>query len=132
MPQARDPEALRKKILDDPNTARIAEELGVPLEEYVEQVLFYAMNPQAEPQLYVVEDADLRAMGVEPPDPDAMGKYLIEAVTLAEAHEKTEFIDSKKQLVQLSDNSAQPLPEGNEELKSEVEKVARVGRVNES
>lgn len=119
-------EALRKKILADPNTAKIAENLGVPLEDYVNQVLHFALNPKAEPQVYVVEDAALRQMGYEPPDAEAMGKYIVEAAALVEASASpTEFVDgpAKKQPVQLSASPGDAVPEKDDpQLKADLSK----------
>ncbi len=85
---AQDPEALRKRVLEDPYSEQIAQHLGVPLQEYVEQVVHYVLRPREEPSLYIVEDRELRAMGCEPPDPEAMGRFVIEAATLAEVEER--------------------------------------------
>ena len=130
---SQDPEVLRKKILSDPNTEQIAKNLGVPLEEYVEQVVHFILNPHEEPNLYVAEDDALRKLGYEPPDAEAMGKFIIEAVTLAEAATGTTgFVDGsggKKKPVHLPDaQAAGRVPEQEDpELKAELEKQ-RVGR----
>ncbi len=119
--------ALTKQVLADPNTARIAEKLGIPLEEYVQQVVYFATHPKAEPNLLVVRDADLRAMGRPPPDENEMGRYLIEAVKMGEATSKTEYSDPEKRLVTMSD-----LPAGkpdtrkaNPRLKAELDRQLR-------
>jgi pyruvate/2-oxoglutarate dehydrogenase complex dihydrolipoamide acyltransferase (E2) component len=60
--------ALREKILADPNVARLAQELGVPLDEYVNQIGYYINNPGVQPALAMASDEDLRnKLGVEPP-----------------------------------------------------------------
>ncbi|MFZ5470094.1 MAG: hypothetical protein ACOZIN_11720 [Myxococcota bacterium] len=90
----KDPQAIRAAILADPNTARIAETLEVPLEEYVEQVLEFAMNPGAEPELLLISDENLKAMGAPPPpDMKEMNDYIqegleISAVTQGSGYQK--------------------------------------------
>ena len=102
-------EAIRTKALADPNTAKIADQLGVPLEDYVQQVVHFVLNPDAEPQLYVASDADLRKAGFEPPDGNAVGRYLVEAATVADAAGATAYAGGpKKKLVTMSDASALP------------------------
>jgi hypothetical protein len=127
---SQDPEVLRKKILSDPNTAQIAKNLGVPLEDYVNQVLHFVLNPHEEPNLYVVEDAALRGMGYEPPDADAMGQYIIDAATVAQAAApQSGFVDEKKKkLVELPDARAGAAPQAEDpQLKAELDK-RRTGR----
>lgn len=58
-------EIARRNLLEDPSIRTIAEELGVPLEVYVDKVLEYARHPEREPELAIIEDADAREMGVE-------------------------------------------------------------------
>ena len=82
-----DARTLRKKLLADENTAEIARNLGISTEEYVEQVMHFLLSPPQEPWLYVIEDDDLRAEGLEPPDREEMGQFVIEAARSAEAAE---------------------------------------------
>lgn len=85
------PEALRKRVLEDPHSEQIAQHLGVSLSEYVDQVVHYVLHPKEQPSLYIVEDKDLRAMGLEPPDPEAMGRFVMEATSTTQRH--TGFVD---------------------------------------
>lgn len=127
---SQDPEVLRKKLLSDPNTVQIAKNLGVPLEDYVKQVLHFVLHPNEEPNLYVVEDEALRAAGYEPPDADAMGQYIIDAATVAQAAEpQSGFVDEKKKkLVDLPDARAGAAPQREDpQLKAELDK-RRTGR----
>ena len=62
------PEQVRAKVLEDPNTAKIAAELKVSLEEYVQRVIFFATNPGAEPELFIMRDEDVVANGGTVPD----------------------------------------------------------------
>ena len=80
-----DAATLRARVLADPNTARIAADLGVPLDEYVEQVVHYALNPTEDPEMVAADDEDLAAVGFSVPDEDAMGQYLVDAVATADA-----------------------------------------------
>lgn len=130
---AKDPATLRATLLADPTTKGIAKNLGVPLEDYVEQVLHFAANPQEEPSLYVVEDEDLRQLGYEPPDEEAMGQYLVEAVAVTDAADKTEYTAPKKKLVTLdSAPKAQPTGKTDTRLKSDLEKQLRGKRGGKS
>ena len=63
---------LRAKILSDPNVAKIAAELEMELEEFVNTVGYYLNNPGVEPAFLVVSDENLRKMGVEPPTAEAI------------------------------------------------------------
>lgn len=130
MTQPPDPAVLRKKLIDDPTTEQIAKELGVTLEEYVEQVLHFAMNPEAMPDLYLVEDEDLRKMGYQPHTADEIGRYLLEYVAVASATEKTDFSEAEKKKLDLGGGAAkaEPALPKSEELQGEAEKIARVGR----
>ncbi|HYH97153.1 hypothetical protein [Hyalangium sp.] len=82
-----DAKALRKQVLADENTAEIARNLGVSTEEYVTQVVHFLRHTQEEPELYVIDDQALRAIGLERPDPEEMGRFIMEAASLAEAAE---------------------------------------------
>jgi hypothetical protein len=64
--------ALRAKILADPNVAKIAAELEMDLDEFVNTVGYYMNNPGVEPAFLVVSDENLRKMGVEPPSAEAI------------------------------------------------------------
>ena len=62
------PKAVAKQqLLDDPQTHEIAQTLGVDVEDYVEQVLLYAMNPQLEAQVQVLDEQELEEMEVSVP-----------------------------------------------------------------
>jgi hypothetical protein len=63
---------LRAKILSDPNVAKMAAELEMDLEEFVNTVGYYMNNPGVEPAFLVVSDENLRKMGVEPPTAEAL------------------------------------------------------------
>jgi hypothetical protein len=82
-----DAKSLRKKVLADENTAEIARNLGISTEEYVDQVMHFLLSPPQEPWLYVIEDEDLLTLGLEPPDREEMGRFVMEAARRAEAAE---------------------------------------------
>jgi hypothetical protein len=130
---AQDPEALRKKVLEDPHSEQIAQHLGVSLTEYVEQVVHYILNPKEEPSLYLVEDKALRAMGLEPPDPEAMGRFVVEAAALTAAAEgRPEFSDSRRVVTHMGDPRASYEGEApsplERRIKAELEKRRRTSR----
>jgi len=95
------PAELEKLLRDDPNTAALAKELDVTLEEYVKQVLQFAAHPELEPQLIVVDDDDLRSEGFQPADSEAMGQYLVELAAVADAGKGSGFSAAKKARVAL-------------------------------
>ena len=58
----------RAQLLEDPTVQEIAKSLDIEVEAYVEQVLFYAQNKDAEPELKITDEEDLYDAGVEPVD----------------------------------------------------------------
>ncbi|KFE69570.1 hypothetical protein [Hyalangium minutum] len=76
-PPQRNWENVRAKLLDDPDTQRIARSLDMKLEDYVDLVIHYAQNPDEEPQLLVAEDEDLRAAGYNPPAPEQVAEFFL-------------------------------------------------------
>ncbi len=83
MPPHRSPGALafpdsrlvRKRVLADENTAEFARMLGVSTDEYIDHVVHFLRHHQEEPEFYVVEEPDLRAMGLDRPAPEEMGRW---------------------------------------------------------
>lgn len=53
---------LRAKILADPNVAKVAAQLGTPLEEYVNQIAYYFNNPDTVPALAQASDEDIKKL----------------------------------------------------------------------
>jgi len=94
-------EMVQKRVMSDPNTAKIAKELDIPLEQYVAQVCYYVLHPEADPDMVLVEDEDLIKMGHQPPKQSEMLAYIKEAVAVAEASGSTGFEDTKKKKVSL-------------------------------
>lgn len=95
----KDPEAIRAKVLADPNTAIIAESLGIDVEEYAEQVVHFVMNPNQEPVIAVMSDEKLKTLGHNPPD----GHFLMSQIagTAATVGERSNFSAAQKPKVAL-------------------------------
>src|SRR3990167_7463665 len=62
----------REKILADPNVAKMAAELEMPLDEFVNTIGYYLNNPGVEPSFLVVSDENLKKMGVDAPTNEAL------------------------------------------------------------
>lgn len=96
-------EEVRAKILADPNTARIAATVGMSLEQYVNEVLKYALNPGLEPSLLVMSDEDLERLGAPPPPrQEEIQKFVSHWIEVASAAEKTDYTDSKVNPLELT------------------------------
>ncbi|MCY1077340.1 hypothetical protein [Archangium lansingense] len=94
--------ALRAQILADPNVAKIAAELEMSLDEFVNTVGYYMNNPGVEPAFLVVSDENLRKMGVEPPSAEAIEANVrasVEAIKAGQA--PSGFEDARKKGVDL-------------------------------
>lgn len=55
----------KQQLRDDPNTHAIAKGLGVDVEEYIEKVIWYALNPDADPEMSVLPDHELAEAGAQ-------------------------------------------------------------------
>lgn len=130
-PMPKDPAAIRAKILADPNIATIAEKLHVEnMEEFIDKIVHYAMNPSAEPQLYVVEDEDLIKAGFTPPNGAEIEAYMNQAIATFGAHELTAFDQAKQQKVAMpSVGSNETIPAGDPKLIKEM-REAKTGKHN--
>lgn len=82
--------ALREQLRTSPFTPELARELGVSLEEYIDQVVHFVLNPGEEPQLAVVETDGLLDQGHCPPREEDMARYLDRAVLIASAVDRAE------------------------------------------
>ena len=58
---------VRQRIKEDPASVEIAESLGVDLDDYVEQVMYYLRRPDMPAQVEVVDDEELEEAGVQLP-----------------------------------------------------------------
>ncbi len=104
--------ALRAQILADPNVAKIAAELEMSLDEFVNTVGYYMNNPGVEPAFLVVSDENLRKMGVEPPSAEAIEANVrasVEAIKAGQA--PSGFDEARRKPVELS-------PRGGEAVKT--------------
>ena len=129
----KDPEALREKLMADADTKAIAKNLGVDLKAYVDQVVHYVTNPEEEPTFVVASDEDMRSIGWDPPDADAIGRYLIETAQVQKAAGATEFTEAKKNLVSMDNLPPVKAPEKTDEkLQEELKKQLRGKRGGKS
>lgn len=119
----------RAKILADPNVAKMAKELQMPVEEFVNTVGYYLNNPGTEPAFLVVSDKNLKAMGVHAPtnaELEANMKASVAAIQAGQA--PSGFEDTKKKEVELSSAGGKALqPAADPELEDTVKK-ARIPR----
>lgn len=123
----KDPLEIRKKVLADPNTAQIAETLGVSLEEYVEGVVHFAMNPQELPEYVVASDKILEEQYGLPPTPkaDELIALFDRELEYATISEKTDYRGAKQVLVELpeaapSEETRPEDPKLKEDLKKQL------------
>jgi hypothetical protein len=102
---------LRAKILSDPNVAKIAAELEMPLEEFVNQVGYWMNNPGAEPAFLVVPDDKLKSeLGVTAPTQEQLEanvKATVEAIKVGQS--PSGFDQAKKQAVALPNTGGEQL-----------------------
>lgn len=63
MPLKKPVEELRAELLADERTQRYAKKLNMPLEAYVEKVLYYATHPEEQPVFNVLPEDQVKAMG---------------------------------------------------------------------
>lgn len=110
----KNPLEIRKKVLADPNTAKIAQTLGVPLEEYVEGVVHFAMNPEQLPEYVVVTDEVLKEkFGLGPtPKVEEILKTFDTNLELATISNRTDFSGPKAKLVDLPNATDAGTPQG--------------------
>lgn len=99
---------VRDRILADPNVAKIAAELEMDLEEFVNTVGYYLNNPGVEPGFLVVSDENLRKMGVEPPSAEAIEanvRQTVEAIKAGQA--PSGFEGAKKKPVEMNSGAGE-------------------------
>jgi hypothetical protein len=114
---------LRQKILADPNVAKIAAELEMDLEEFVNTVGYYLNNPGVEPAFLVVSDENLRKMGVEPPTMEALEANVRASVEAFKAGKAPSgFEDERKKTVDLQGGGGSVQPKSDPSLDDTVKK----------
>jgi hypothetical protein len=115
---------LRAKILADPNIAKMAAELEMDLDTFVNTVGYYMNNPGIEPAFLVVSDENLRKMGVEPPSAEAIEANVrasVEAIKAGQA--PSGFEEPRKKAVDMSSQGGEPLkPKADPGLEDAVKK----------
>ena len=77
-------EVARAQLMENDEIKQLAETLGMELEDFVERVLFYGKNPDAEPQLHIIPDDELEELGADVP-------------TMGEVMEWLRHVDSGKE-----------------------------------
>ena len=115
---------LRAKILADPNVAKMAAELEMDLEVFVNTVGYYMNNPGVEPAFLVVSDENLRKMGVEPPTAEALEANVRASVEAFKAGQAPSgFEDARKKTVDLASQGGEAVkPKADPDLDDAVKK----------
>lgn len=120
----------RAKILSDPNVAKMAAELEMPLEEFVNTVGYYLNNPGVEPAFAVVSDADLKKMGIDAPSAEALEASVRASVEAIKAGQSPSgFEQARKNSVEISSAGGKALtPESDPDLEDTVKKARTPGK----
>ncbi|MBL8918176.1 MAG: hypothetical protein JNJ54_04910 [Myxococcaceae bacterium] len=121
---------LRAKILADPNVAKIAKELGKDLDEYVNTIGYYINNPGTEPGFLVVDDDDLRKMGVEPPTAEQLEANVRQSVEAFKAGQAPSGFDApRRNTLELAAQGGKPVEAAPDpDLEDTVKKSRRPGK----
>ncbi len=119
----------RAKILSDPNVAKMAAELEMSVDEFVNTVGYYLNNPGVEPAFLVVSDENLKKMGVEAPTPEALEANVRASVEAIKAGQSPSGFDAtRKKPVDLPSTGGEALkPAADADLEDAVRK-ARIPR----
>jgi len=114
---------LRAKILADPNVAKIAAELEMSVDEFVNTVGYYMNNPGVEPAFLVVSDENLRKMGVEPPTAEAIEANVRASVEAFKAGQAPSgFDEARSKPVELNSQDGEAVTTKDAELDDAVKK----------
>lgn len=88
---------LRAQILSDPNIAKIAAELGMPLDQFVNRIGYFMNNPGAEPGFIVVSDENLKThLGVTAPTQEELEANVRASVEAIKAGQSPSGFEQKK------------------------------------
>jgi len=118
----KNPEEIRRKVLEDPTTAEIAAALEIPLEKYVEGVVRFAMNPAALPEYQAMSDQEIqKRFGITPMTNEQIIKLFDSEVEQATIMEKTDFSNPKAKLV-ATPELERPQATVDPKLKAELDK----------
>lgn len=114
---------LRAKILSDPNVEKIAAELEMSVEEFVNTVGYYMNNPGVEPSFLVVSDENLRKMGVEPPTAEAIEANVRASVEVIKAGQAPSgFDEARSKPVELNAQDGEAVTTKDADLDDAVKK----------
>lgn len=119
----------REKILADPNVAKMAAELEMPLDEFVNTIGYYLNNPGVEPSFLVVSDENLKKMGVDAPTNEALEANVrasVEAIKAGQA--PSGFEDAKKKTVEITNAGGKALTAPSDPDLEDAVKKARIPR----
>ncbi|AKQ65432.1 hypothetical protein A176_002344 [Myxococcus hansupus] len=91
-------EEVRAELLADADVKEQARLLKVPLADYVEKIIDYALNPEKPPQIQIVPDEELKAKDPNVPtiaEVEAHLQGIIDGdVVISRAHQRDGFSDS--------------------------------------
>jgi hypothetical protein len=116
-------QSVREQLRQSPFIPEMAQELGVSVEEYIEQVAYFALHPNPEPQLAVVDTGALLAEGHAPPREEDMAGYLNQAGPTGGMEHRTDFTPAPRGPVALTGEApgaSEPNPQ-QEELQAYLE-----------
>lgn len=120
---------LRAKILADPNVAKMAAELEMSVDEFVNTVGYYLNNPGTEPAFLVVSDENLKKMGVDAPTNEQLEASVRASVVAIQAGQGPSGFDAaKKKDVELSSAGGKALEAPSDPDLEETVKKARIPR----
>jgi hypothetical protein len=125
---------IKKRLMEDPNTAKIAEKLGMTFESYLELVMKYVNNPNMDAMVDIVSDEDLRAAGTEPPDIKKAAAWFSERVEARTMTTRSKFADPNSQRERVTGKiplapAAKAAPdEVRQDLKEELDRELSTGR----
>lgn len=122
---------LRAKILSDPNVPKIAAELKMDVETFVNTIGYYMNNPGVEPAFLVVSDENLKKMGVTPPTQEAIEanvRQSVEAIKAGKAPSGYEEARKKTVELQASPGEAVEVKEVDPDLEISVKKLRPPGK----
>ncbi len=88
-------EAVRAELLADPDVREQAHILKLPVEQYVEKILDYALHPQKPAQLKIIPDEELKARDPNIPTvadlQDHLQKIVDGEIVISPAHQRDGF-----------------------------------------
>jgi hypothetical protein len=118
----KNPEEIRRKVMEDPTTAEIAEALEMPLEKYVEGVVRFAMNPAALPEYQSMSNQEIQnRFGITPMTNEQILKLFDSEVEQATIMEKTDYTAPKAKPIAMPELETSKA-EADPRLKAELDK----------